>query len=118
VGAILDNQLMPDEAVRFIRRDLENLYKHVHELGDQHDLVSKQLEEMSFDDNSEHLMLSNMMEKAGFSLFQLRSLIERLGASMEPVLDYYSKTEQNENFQDILDSCEQLNHITNDLVAE
>ncbi len=101
-----------------MRRDLENLYKHVHQLGDQHDAVTKGLEEMLFDNNSEYVMLSNMMEQASLSLFQLRFRIEHLAASIESALDFHSETKRNEILENIVVACEQLCDITNDLDGE
>ena len=109
---------MFNDAVYFIRRDLENLYKYAHELGDQQDLVSKQVEEMFPEDSNEHSTLSSMMEQTSLALFQLQFRIERLAESIQTALDRPVETERNEIFQEILDSCEQLEHITTDLVSE
>jgi hypothetical protein len=117
VNATLEYRLTPNEAVCFIRRDLENLFKRVDELGDQHELVSKRLGEMSFDDNSKYMIVSDMMGKAGLSLFQLWFRIERLAASIESMIELYSETKRYEIVEEIIDSCEQLSCTTNDLCS-
>jgi hypothetical protein len=118
VCAGMDNRLMLKETVDFIQSDLEYLYTQLDELSGQHDLVSKQLEEMPFDDIGEHEMLSKMIEEASLSLFELRCRIEHLAENIQSALNLNPETEQNEIFETILDSCNRLSHITNDLAAE
>jgi uncharacterized protein YydD (DUF2326 family) len=118
VRAAMDKQLMLKDTIAFIQSDLEYLYKQLDELSGQHDSVSKQLEEMSSDDIDEHEMLSKMMEEASLSLFELRCRIEDLAESIRSALNLSPETQRNEIFETILDSCNRLNHITNNLTAE
>jgi hypothetical protein len=118
VSATMNDQLVLKESVDFIQSDLEYLYTQLDELSGQHDLVSKELEEMSFDDIDEHEMLSKMIEEASLALFELRCRIEHLAENIQSALNLNPETEQNEIFETILNSCNRLSQITNDLAAE
>ena len=118
VYAALEGQLLLKETIDFIQRDLEYLYKQLDELSGQHDLVNKRFEEIPFDDNSEHQILSNMMDETSFSLFELRCRIEQLAESIQSTLNLNPETERKDFFENILDSCDRLSAITHDLAAE
>ncbi len=118
VSATMNDQLVLKESVDFIQSDLEYLYKQLDELSNQHDLLSKQIEEKPFDDNNEHKILSEMMDESSVSLFELRCRIEKLGESIQSMLNLNPETERSELFNNILDSCDRLSSITNDLATE
>lgn len=114
----MENRLKLQDAEYFIQNDLEHLYKQLDELSDQHEKISKQLEEMRLDDNKEHKTLTNMMEETSISLFELRCRIEELSESIRSALALNQEIERKTIIQNILDSCDRLNDLTNVLVAE
>ena len=114
----MDKRLLLKDTITFIQSDLEYLYKQLDQLSDQHDSVSKQLEEMPSENNDEREILSKMMEEASLSLFELRCRIEDLAESIQSALHLSPETQRDKIFETILDSCNQLDHITNDLSSE
>ena len=114
----MENRLRLQETEQFIQNDLEHLYKQLDELSGQHETVSKQLEQINFDSNNEHQTLLDMMEETSLSLFELRCRIEDLSKSVQSALGLNQETERKAIIENILDSCDQLNDITADLVAE
>ena len=107
-----------EESAEFIQRNLEHLYGRLNELSDQHDLAIENLEKITFDSLDEHKTLWDMMDDAGLSLFKLRFRIEDLAERMQSTFTLKEETKRNEIFENILDCCDRLDHITNDLISE
>ena len=114
----MEGRVKLQEAAHFIQRDLEYLYKQIDALGDQHDAIIKRFEEKHFPDNQEHQLLLSMMGEIDVLLFELRLRIEDLATSIRSTLDLNHETERKAILENILDTCDQLNTINDDLVAE
>ena len=114
----IEERLSLEELGDFIQRDLEYLYEQLNALSDQHDLTNTKLEEIIFDNSNEQEILWDMMEDTGLSLCEFRSRIKDISEGIRSTLALDKKTKRNEIFENILDSCDRLDYIMNNLTSE
>lgn len=114
----MTDQLQLQQAVHFIQGDLEYLYKQIDALANQHDEITARFEQVNFPDDEEHQVLLGMMGDTSVILFKLRLRIEELAASIRSTLDLNHETQRKAIIENILDTCDQLNIIVDDLIAQ